>query len=329
LLSHLEEKIFSLQEDKAFEEVALELFELHYEKNPVYRRFCESIGIRKQDVLHIETIPCLPVQIFKHYKVVLEGYDEKLVFETSGTTEQRKGYHYIVSPELYRQSALLGFELFYGHPKNYHFLALLPGYLERPNSSLVYMVKMLMEVSGSQESGFFLRDFNSLHEKLKYLQEKKDRTILLLGVTHALIDFFKQYPGDYHDVIIMETGGMKGRGEEWPKFYLHEFIKKQTGVPSVHSEYGMTELLSQAYAKHDGIFSTPPWLKVFLRDPNDLLDRNTQQKRGLIHLIDLVNVYSCPFIATEDIGQWGGEGKFEVLGRLDFSDLRGCSIMAI
>lgn len=172
-------------------------------------------------------------------------------------------------------------------------------------------------------------DFEALHKKLTFLLQKKDRKIFLIGVTHALIDFVRNYPGDYSEVIIMETGGMKGRGEEWPKFYLHEFIKKHTGVSCVHSEYGMTELLSQAYSQHDGIFFTPPWMKVFLRDPNDPLAWEERVSRGMIHVIDLANMYSCPFVATEDVGKQHGENGFEVLGRLDFSEMRGCSLMVI
>ncbi|MCX7697489.1 MAG: acyltransferase [Bacteroidales bacterium] len=328
MLKNLESRIFLIQNMVQFEELALILFHIHYQYNPVYRTFCDNIGIDPSHVGNSFQIPCLPVSLFKYHKILPSFCKEKLIFETSGTTSQQKGSHFIAKPSLYEQSILRCFEFFYGHPSRYHFLALIPNYLERPNSSLVYMIKTLINISQSSESGFYLDNFSALYKKMKKLENDSKRTTFLIGTTFALIDFLTIYPNNYHAAIIMETGGMKGRREEWPRFYLHEFIKQKSQVNDVHSEYGMTELLSQAYSLRNGLFQTPPWMKIFLRDPHEPRFFGPSLKQGVIHIIDLANMYSCPFIATEDVGRWHSEG-LEIIGRMDFSDLRGCSIMTI
>ena len=311
-----------------FEEAALDLFCFQYDNNALYKRFADALGRNKDRVGSIRSIPFLPVSFFKTYQVVsgkLSAYP--LVFESSGTTGDTPSRHYIKSEKIYEQALLNGFHEFYGDPADYAIIALLPSYLERGNASLVHMAKVLMEKSGHPANGFYLNEFEKLSEILQQL-EQAQQPVLLLGVTFALLDFATEYPQQLKNTIVMETGGMKGRREEWTRAQVHDFLKEQLGVASVHSEYGMTELLSQAYAKDNGIFTCSNTMKVLVRDVNDPLEVK-ETGNGLINIIDLANIFSCAFIATDDIGNISPDNTFEVLGRADNAVLRGCNLMVL
>jgi phenylacetate-coenzyme A ligase PaaK-like adenylate-forming protein len=326
----MEDKIFCLS-DSDFEAVAIDVFHFQYELNPVYRLWVDTLGIRPCNVASLKAIPFLPISFLKTHKVVTTNFQPEIIFESSGTTGMVNSKHYIKSLNLYQQSFLSAFEYFYGPPDQFAILALLPGYLERKHSSLVHMVTELIHRSKHPSSGFFLRDLDALEKELEQLVTAGQK-ILLIGVTFALLDFAEAHPIQLNNAIVMETGGMKGRREELTREELHSILKQKLGVENIHSEYGMTELLSQAYSKADGVFQTPPWMKVVIRDEEDPLqlknDKGTLSTKGLINIIDLANLYSCAFIATDDLGSLSSHG-FTVDGRLDSSDLRGCSLLTV
>jgi hypothetical protein len=313
---------------ETFDNIALQLFLYQYEHNDIYKNFTNALHILPDHVKTVEQIPFLPVSFFKTHRVTTGKWnDAAFVFESSGTTGEIPSKHYVHDAKLYEDALLAGFDKYYGQLDDYVILALLPSYLERGNSSLVHMAKVLIEKSGHGESGFYLDEFQKLHDLLRRLEHKKQKT-LLLGVTFALLDFAALYPMKLEHTIVMETGGMKGRREEMTRSEVHDILKRQWHLNKVHSEYGMTELLSQAYSKGDGIFRTTDTMKILTRDMNDPMDVKTLGN-GLINVIDLANVYSCAFIATDDIGNIHKNGAFEVVGRADNAALRGCSLMVL
>jgi hypothetical protein len=314
----------------SFEEQALSVFHFQYAQNDLYRQYVDLVNHGKP-VTGISSIPFLPVEFFKTKKVKTTSFTPELVFESSGTTGMEPGKHFLRSAAVYEESFNKCFRIFYGNPEDYCILALLPSYLERGHSSLVYMVKSLMNASGHAANGFFLNNPVELTTRLKELEEKGQKT-LLIGVSYALLDFAERISMQLNHTTVMETGGMKGRRREILRAELHAILKKAFGIDAVHSEYGMTELLSQAYAKKNGIFFSPPWMKILIRDEDDpaMVIRDTQKTvQGGINIIDLANIYSCSFIATSDIGKLYPGGSFEVLGRMDNSDIRGCSLLAV
>lgn len=310
-----------------FEACALAIFNYQVKHNEIYRDFVAALHKTPTAIRSLNAIPFLPIAFFKSHKVVSGQFEEALVFESSGTTGMQNSRHYIKSPELYRQSFLQTFSQFYGNPEDYVFLCLLPSYLERGNSSLVYMANELIVLSKRPESGFYLDEWDELALRLKELRERKQK-VILIGVTFALLDFAEKYPMDLSGVTVMETGGMKGRREEWTRMQVHGYLKQQWQLDKIHSEYGMTELLSQAYSYGDGIFQAPPIMKFMVRDENDPFDLRFMGS-GCLNIIDLANVDSCSFIATDDIARIADDGSFEVMGRLDNSALRGCSLMVV
>lgn len=311
-----------------FRETALELYHFQYRNNALYNEFNRLLGIRPDNVKELVNIPFLPISFFKTHRVVTGDWqDAAYIFESSGTTGEIPSRHFIRNPDIYHHSLLGGFRQFYGEPSDYAILALLPSYLERGNSSLVHMAKVLMEHSGHAANGFYLNEWDKLAEMLQHLEEKGQKT-LLLGVTFALLDFAAEKPMLLNHTTLMETGGMKGRRAEWTRDQVHAYLEQQLGVEQVHSEYGMTELLSQAYAAESGIFTPASAMKVLVRDIQDPLEVS-EAGSGVLNIIDLANVDTCSFIATEDLGKVRPDGRFEVLGRVDHAALRGCSLMAV
>jgi phenylacetate-coenzyme A ligase PaaK-like adenylate-forming protein len=310
-----------------FEDYALSVFNFQYQNNETYRDYVQAIGKSPKEVDSLLSIPFLPIVFFKTHKVIDKNRDAELIFESSGTTGMVNSKHYVADAALYRQSFLQHFSTFYGKPEDYVFLCLLPSYLERENSSLVYMARTLIEQSRHPESGFYLKEWEELAATLKQciLENKK---IILLGVTFALLDFAEAYPMDLSSVIVMETGGMKGRREEWNREQVHGFLKEKWQLKEVHSEYGMTELLSQAYSKKNGLFQNPSTMRTLVRSETDPFEI-AETGSGCLDIIDLANIYSCSFLATDDIGRINPDHTFEVLGRLDHSALRGCSLMVV
>jgi hypothetical protein len=316
-----------------FDDLACRLFKYQYQKNALYHAYVDALGISPDTVHKPADIPFLPIEFFKRREVKTGDFSPALIFESSGTTGTVQSRHYLKDPDLYRQSFRRGFAYFYGEISSYVILGLLPSYLERKHSSLVYMVEDWIKQSGMPESGFYLYDHEALHRQLLRLEEAGRKT-LLIGVTFALLDFAEKYPMSLSHTTVMETGGMKGRRREWIREELHEFLCGKLGIGVVHAEYGMTELLSQAYSKQAGRFYCPPWMKVWVRQENDPLrialpTEEGRPAEGIINVIDLANRDSCAFIATEDIGRLYADGSFEVLGRTDHSDLRGCSLLAV
>jgi phenylacetate-coenzyme A ligase PaaK-like adenylate-forming protein len=320
------DRIFGISNVEQFRELALEIFRFQATENPVYKAYLDHLGIHSGEVKTLEAIPFLPVELFKKHRVISGKCDREVIFESSGTTGDGTSKHYVCDPELYRRSFTSAFRLFYGDPSGNCILALLPSYLERKHSSLVYMASELISLSGHPASGFYLDDFKGLVRQLEVL-EKEQQPTLLLGVSFALLDLAENFPLELKNTIVMETGGMKGRREEMTRGELHERLCLALRVESIHSEYGMTELLSQSYSKKGGIFRTPPWMKVLIRDPYDPFGMIPNGRSGGINIVDLANLYSCSFIATQDIGKLTSDGGFEVLGRFDNSDIRGCNLM--
>lgn len=323
----LEARIFS--ENQQFEDLALELFHFQYQKNMLYRQFADLVGKSPHRVKQPEQIPFLPITLFKNHAIRTFSTDEQpeLIFRSSATTGMQRSQHEIRKAALYEESLIRGFERQFGSPENYCILALLPGYLERQDSSLVYMVHHLMTKSQHPQNGFYLNQQIDLIRKLKELESQNQPT-LLFGVTFALIDLAEHIDFPFQSTRILETGGMKGRGTEWPKPQLHEFLKKAFRTEEIISEYGMTELLSQAYAMQDGLFKCPSWMKIYVRDEYDPTVVR-QSGRGALNIIDLANIYSCSFLATEDVGICQEDGSFQVLGRLEQSEMRGCSLLVL
>lgn len=319
-------KIFSVKE-KNFNSLALEIFHYQYRENPVYNSYADLLSIDPATIRSIEKIPFLPIQFFRTGPVKTGSFDPGIIFESSGTAATITSNHHVKDPGIYKESFSICFERFYGPVQQYCILGLLPSYLERKNASLVYMVEELIRVSGHPQSGFYLGDLERLAEVLNEGGANRQKTILF-GVSFALLDLAEKRSFELKNTIVIETGGMKGRKREWVRAELHEKLKRSFHVPFIHSEYGMTELLSQAYSKGEGIFHSPPWMKVLVRDENDPLEVFSSGT-GAINIIDLANIHSCSFIATDDAGKLYPDGSFEVLGRIDNSDLRGCSLMVI
>lgn len=320
--------IFSIRTPSQFEEVALALFRYQFEHNTVYRSFCDLLYKHPSEVNALEQIPFLPINFFKTHQVVSGKGPIVQTFSSSGTTSSTSSKHYVSDLSIYQKSYLQGFQNQYGPISEYTILALLPSYLEREGSSLIYMVDDLIKKSKQPDSGFYLDNFSALSEKLRQLDQSGNK-VLLIGVSFALLDLVEIHRFDLKHTIVMETGGMKGRRKEIIRAQLHDSLKAGFGVKHIHSEYGMTELLSQAYSKGEGIFETPPWMQVFIRDPEDPLTLFDDARTGGLNIIDLANVHSCAFIATQDLGKKWADQSFAVLGRFDNADIRGCNLMAL
>lgn len=324
----LEQKVFAITNEKQFRSIALEVFLFQFENNPVYKKYATAVRKTPGVVKELTDIPFLPVSFFKSHQIKTTSFRPELVFESSGTTGSVSSRHYVKDAGLYLKSFSNGFKKFYGDIRQYCIIGLLPSYLERGNSSLVYMVDHLIKKSGHAASGFYLHGFHELSLLLGELERSGQKTILI-GVTYALLEFAGQHPQQLSNTIVMETGGMKGRGRELTKAELYHLLQVGLGVSAIHSEYGMTELLSQAYGI-DGKLVVPPWMMVLLRDETDPFTVfESAVASGGINIIDLANLYSCSFIATDDIGKSHTDGGFEVLGRMDHSDIRGCSLMVL
>jgi hypothetical protein len=325
----IENRIFSLSEhnDVAFDRLALELFRLHASENAVYREFIRHLGVSAHDVQTVCDIPFLPIEFFKKHQVGIFQAPPEAVFMSSGTTGSDHSNHHVADLGVYDRSLDDGFRLAFGHPKDWCILALLPSYIERSNASLVYMTRKLMETSGHPDNGFYLDRLTSLSKVLRRNSEKGQRT-MLIGVTFALLDLAEQHPQPLQNCTIIETGGMKGRRREMIREEVHGILSNAFGQKCIGSEYGMTELLSQAWSLGNGIFRTPPWMRVMVRDSHDPLSCASRGK-GALNVIDLANLHSCPFIATQDLGEVFQDGSFTVLGRMDYAEMRGCNLMVL
>lgn len=322
------EAIFNIQSDAEFNALALEIFKFQFENNTIYRSFCDLLYKNPSDITGVSDIPFLPIQFFKSHTVLSSSHSIEKTFSSSGTTGSITSKHLVSDLKLYEDSYLKAFKHFYGDIEDYVVLALLPSYLEREGSSLIYMVDDLIKKSNQAESGFYLNNLEDLAITLQSLEAKKQKT-LLIGVSFALLDLVENYQLQLKHTIIMETGGMKGRRKELIRQDLHHQLQTGFGVNQIHSEYGMTELLSQAYSKGHGIFKCPPWLKIITRDTEDPLTLQQANRAGGINVIDLANINSCSFIATQDLGKVYPNGDFEIIGRFDHSDIRGCNLMAL
>jgi phenylacetate-coenzyme A ligase PaaK-like adenylate-forming protein len=327
--------IFSISNPKQFEKIALKVFRFQYENNLVYKEFCTLMNTNVQEVKSLQQIPFLPIQFFKSHTVISNSDAIQETFTSSGTTGILTSKHLVTDISLYEESYQKGFTQFYGNIEDYVILALLPSYLEREGSSLIYMVKDLIEKTNNPESGFYLHNHEALIEKLIEL-DASGQNVILIGVTYALLDLIEKHPFQLKNTFIMETGGMKGKRKEMIREELHEQLCGGFGVSAIHSEYGMTELLSQAYSLGDGVFECPSWMQILIRDTEDALTYSENGKTGGINVIDLANINSCSFIATQDLGKKNPKqpagrqaGSFEVLGRFDNSDIRGCNLMVI
>ena len=321
-------EIFNIKTSAQFEALALRLFKFQFENNAVYRSFCDLLYKHPADVKSLSNIPFLPIQFFKSHKVLSSNNFIEKTFTSSGTTGSITSKHLVTDIKLYEESYLIGFNHFYGNIEDYVVLALLPSYLERDGSSLIYMVNDLIGKSKQPESGFYLNNLEDLGQTLQQLEARQQKT-LLIGVSFALLDLVEQFQFHLKNTIVMETGGMKGRRKEIIRQELHNSLQSGFGVSQIHSEYGMTELLSQAYSKGNGVFECPPWMKILTRDTEDALTLQQPNKTGGINVIDLANINSCAFIATQDLGKVDENGEFEVIGRFDNSDIRGCNLMAL
>lgn len=311
---------------ESFEEITLAVFRYQAQNNPLYQKFLTLLGVVPEHIANVQQIPFLPIQFFKYHTIKTQNWDSKTVFTSSGTTSTQSSEHHIRDLEWYRHFAFRTFESIYGNLENYVVLALLPSYLERNGSSLVYMVEQFIQKSGNPLSGFFLHDTDKLMEILNHC-EKENKKVLLLGVTYALLDFAVKYPQPLKNTIIMETGGMKGRREEMTKEQVHEILKNAFSLETIHSEYGMTELLSQAYSTTNGIFQPASTMKILIRETSDPFNFLPINKVGGINIVDLANLDTCSFIATDDLGRLLPNEQFQVLGRFDEGDLRGCNLL--
>lgn len=320
--------IFTISGQKQFEKMALKVFRFQHEHNAVYRAFCDYLNTNVGAVKSLRQIPFLPIQFFKSHNVVSNNNPAQETFTSSGTTGMITSRHLVTDITLYEESYRKAFSEFYGNIEDYVVLALLPSYLEREGSSLIYMVKDLIEMTNNSDSGFYLNQYDALIQKLIAL-DNAGQNVILIGVTYALLDLIEKHQFKLQNTIIMETGGMKGKRREMIREELHEQLCKGFGVTAIHSEYGMTELLSQAYSLGEGIFECPPWMQVLIRDTEDALTYLDDGKTGGINVIDLANINSCAFIATQDLGKKQPNNSFEVLGRFDHSDIRGCNLMVL
>ncbi|GGW47247.1 LuxE/PaaK family acyltransferase [Arenibacter certesii] len=326
--NNIHSNIFSIGSEKEFNALALQTFSSQYHNNKVYREFCQHLGKDESNVNRVEDIPFLPISFFKTHNVITGSFKPEIIFTSSGTTGSEVSKHSVRNLSLYEQSYLSAFEAFYGAINEYCILALLPSYLEREGSSLIYMADDLIKKSNHPDSGFYLDDLEHLKETLLKLEETHTKT-LLIGVSFALLDMAEKYNLQLKNTVVMETGGMKGRKKEMIREELHQLLVNGFGVPQIHSEYGMTELLSQAYSHGNGIFHTPQWMKIVTRETEDPLSLQEPGKSGGINIIDLANIHSCAFIATQDLGKVHLNGSFEILGRFDHSDVRGCNLMVL
>lgn len=319
-------ELLIFDENRSFEDKALAVFQYQYAHVAIYKEFCDLLGVNPNQVYQLTDIPFLPIETFKYHQILTKERGFETIFRSSGTTGQIKSQHFVADLELYEKSILNGFEMIYGNIQDYCILGLLPSYLERKDASLVHMVDFLMTKSTHKDNGFYLDNYAQLQRKLTELIAAK-QNVILIGVTFALLDFAEQFPMDLSSVIVVETGGMKGRRKELTRNQLHNTLNTAFQTPMIHSEYGMTELLSQAYWLKRGVFQPSSTMNVFVREINDPFHYLTNGKTGALNIIDLSNIYSCSFISTQDIGQKYDDGCFTILGRVDFSDLRGCNLM--
>lgn len=318
---------FSIENETQFNEIALATFRHQAASCKVYAEYISHLKVDSDAITHYSQIPFLPISFFKSHSVISGTKPVEITFSSSGTTGQITSKHLVQDLSIYEESYNKAFELFYGPAENCCLLALLPSYLERDGSSLIYMVDDLLKQSKHPLSGYFLHNHQELYHTLLQLQQAKQKTILI-GVTYALLDFIEQYQLNFPELIVMETGGMKGKRKEMVRAELHQLLSAAFGVAHIHSEYGMTELLSQGYSKGEGIFECPPWMKILLRDTSDPLSiLDEKYTTGGINVIDLANINSCSFIATQDLGKLHGQGKFEIMGRFDNADIRGCNLL--
>lgn len=320
------DQIFSINDEATFNQVALSVFRHQVVKCDTYNEFVNHLKINIKAIDHFTQIPFLPISFFKSHQILSSAAKPEIIFSSSGTTGQITSKHLVSDVSIYEKSYNKAFEQFYGKTEDTCILALLPSYLERNGSSLIYMVDDLLKQSKHPQSGYFLHDLTELYQTLLSLKAAKQKTILI-GVTYALLDFVEQFQIDFPELIVMETGGMKGKRKEMVREELHETLCTGFGVKNIHSEYGMTELLSQAYSYGKGIFNCPPWMKILLRDTSDPLSLVKGKQSGGINVIDLANFNSCSFIATQDLGKTYSDGSFEVLGRFDNADIRGCNLL--
>jgi len=324
----MQNAVFNIQNQSDFKTCALQVFRHQFKNNAIYRSFCDLLYIHSSDVKEVEEIPFLPIQFFKSHAVLSSTQAVKETFTSSGTTGSSVSKHMVTDLSWYTKSYTKSFEYFYGPIEEYTVLGLLPNYLERDGSSLIYMVDDFIKKSNKPASGFYLNNLTELSKTLIAL-DKKGEKVLLIGVTFALLDLIERQQFKLQNTIIMETGGMKGRRKEIIRNELHEILCAGFGVSKIHSEYGMTELLSQGYSSGDGVFDCPPWMKILARDTEDALTMVGTNKTGGLNVIDLANYNSCSFIATQDLGKVDNNGRFEVLGRFDHSDIRGCNLMVM
>ncbi|MGJ1362359.1 acyl transferase [Sphingobacterium spiritivorum] len=320
------QQIFDIQSDKQFNDNCLNIFRYQYDHCQPYKQYVDYLHIDTKNITHYTQIPFLPIELFKSQEIITSGSVPQVTFSSSGTTGMLTSKHLVADAKLYEQSFRKAFKQFYGDVRDIAVLALLPSYLERSGSSLIYMVDDLIKSSEQPESGYFLYNHADLFTALQKLKQKNTKTILF-GVTYALLDFVETYEIDFPELIIMETGGMKGKRKEMIREEVHDLLREGFNVPAIHSEYGMTELLSQGYSYGKGIFQHPNWMKILIRDTNDPLTLTDNSRTGAINVIDLANIYSCSFIATQDLGKIYPDGSFEVLGRFDQSDIRGCNLL--
>ena len=320
--------IFNIQTETEFEDLALQIFKFQFENNRVYRSFCDLLYKHPSDVKSLKDIPFLPIQFFKSHSVLSSTESVQTTFTSSGTTGSNTSKHLITNLEIYDKSFKKGFKHFYGNIQDYVVLALLPSYLEREGSSLIYMVDAFINQSNHPESGFYLNNLSELKNTLITLNSE-GKKVLLIGVSFALLDLVEAHQFQLKNTIIMETGGMKGRRKELIREELHTILKEGFGVKNIHSEYGMTELLSQAYSQGNGIFNCPNWMRIVTRDTEDAMTIQPSGKAGGINVIDLANINSCSFIATQDLGRVYENSSFEIIGRFDASDIRGCNLMVL
>ena len=324
----MQNAVFNIQNQSDFKTCALQVFRHQFKNNAIYRSFCDLLYIHSSDVKKVEEIPFLPIQFFKSHAVLSSTQAVKETFTSSGTTGSSVSKHMVTDLSWYTKSYTKGFEHFYGPIEEYTVLGLLPNYLERDGSSLIYMVDDFIKKSNKPASGFYLNNLTELSKTLIAL-DKKGEKVLLIGVTFALLDLIERQQFKLQNTIIMETGGMKGRRKEIIRNELHEILCAGFGVSKIYSEYGMTELLSQGYSSGDGVFDCPPWMKILARDTEDALTMVGTNKTGGLNVIDLANYNSCSFIATQDLGKVDNNSSFEVLGRFDHSDIRGCNLMVM
>ncbi|WP_159636184.1 acyl transferase [Sphingobacterium composti Ten et al. 2007 non Yoo et al. 2007] len=320
------ENVFSIKNEDEFNQMALEIFKYQFENNKVYQQYVQNLHINTSTIIHYTQIPFLPIQFFKTQRVATVECKPQITFSSSGTTGMTNSEHHVFDLGWYEMSFRKAFKQFYGDIEDIAFLALLPSYLEREGSSLIYMVDDLIKSSQHSESNYFLYNHNDLFMTLQQLQNKRTKTILI-GVTYALLDFAEKYKIDFPELIVMETGGMKGKRKEMIREELHQILCNGFGVATIHSEYGMTELLSQGYSKGQGLFNSPNWMKILIRDTNDPLSLLQNSNTGAINIIDLANIHSCAFIATQDLGKIHIDQSFEILGRFDNADIRGCNLL--